>query len=266
MTFPSFTESFVRIKRKPKLKNPLLVIGLPGVGFVSKLAVDHLVKSSKAEKIATVYSPHFPNQVLAMKSGRLRMFTLGFYFKKFGKRDVVFLRGDLQALTVEGQFEVSAKILEFARDLGCRQVLAMAGYAVSGKKGKPAVFCTSTSKSLFQKITAAGASKPPNAIPIVGMAGLLPSLSKLYGLQGACLLAETNGTAMDSAAAKSLLELISKFAGLGKLDFKPLDERVKKAEKMFKTLEAQQQAGAMPAAPVIQPTAVEKKDALRYIT
>ena len=152
MAYPTFTESFIRVKKKPALKKPLLIVGLPGVGLVSKLAVDHLVKEFKAEKIATLYSPHFPNQVLAMKSGRLRSFTIGFYVKKFKSRDVLFVRGDLQPLTVEGQFEVSAKILSFAKDAGCKEVLAMAGFATSLKKGKPRVFCTSTDKKLFEKM------------------------------------------------------------------------------------------------------------------
>src|SRR3989344_1198400 len=192
MEHPTFTESFIRVKKKPSLKKPLLIVGLPGGGLVSKLAVDHLVKDFKAEKVATLYSPHFPNQVLAMKSGRLRLFSIGFYVAQMGGRDVLFLRGDLQPLTVEGQFEVSAKILSFAKDAGCKEVLAMAGFATSLKKGKPRVFCTSTDKKLFEKMASFGAVKGENVIPIVGMAGMVPALAKLFGLKGACLLVETS--------------------------------------------------------------------------
>lgn len=263
MDYPTFTESFVRIKAKPKvLKNPLLVIGLPGVGLVSKLAVDYLVKEYKAQKIATLYSPHFPNQVLAMASGRLRLFSIGFYVKRFKARDVVFVRGDLQPLTVEGQFEVSAKVLDFARQLGCTEVLAMAGYAVPDKRPKPSIYCACTDENFFKKLTAIGAKKAGKVIPIVGMAGLLPSLSKLYSMKGCCLLVETPGTPMDPVGSKTLLDFLSKMVGQ-KFDYKALDERVKKAEVAFKKFE-KQHAGSPTLQPPAIPEAVEK-DTLRYI-
>ncbi|MFH1056550.1 MAG: PAC2 family protein [Candidatus Micrarchaeota archaeon] len=262
MKFPSFTESFILVKKKPALKNPLLIAGLPGVGFVSKLAVDHLVKSTKAEKIATLYSPHFPNQVLAMKSGRLRSFSIGFYCKKFKNRDFIFVRGDLQPLTVEGQFEVSAKILDFARQMGCTEVIAMAGYAVLGRKEKPSVYCACTNERFFKKMQSFGVKSSEKAVPIVGMAGLLPAMAKLYSISGCCLLVETPGIPMDAVGAKTLLGLIGKLAG-EKFDFKALDERVLKAEKMFKRFE--RQAGQTPT---MQPPAISEaveKDVLRYI-
>jgi len=46
-----------------ELKDPIMIVGLPGVGHVGKLVVDHLVEELKAEKIADLYSEHFPPQV-----------------------------------------------------------------------------------------------------------------------------------------------------------------------------------------------------------
>ena len=263
INFPTFNESFILVKKRPALKNPVLIAGLPGVGLVSKLAVDFLVKETKAEKIATLYSPHFPNQVLAMKSGRLRLFSIGFYVKKFKKRDVLFIKGDLQPLTVEGQFEVTAKTLDLARQMGCEEVIAMAGYATQPKKdAKPKIYCTSTNEKLYSKLLGLGAKNAEQVVPIVGMAGLLPGLAKLYGMKGCCLLAETTGASMDPNAAKALLEFISKIIGQ-EFDFKALDERVKKADKLFKKLE-RQQPGTPTLGPPAMPEAVEK-DVLRYI-
>src|SRR3989338_3780202 len=106
MASDSFEHSRIEVKEKPKLKAPILVVGLPGIGLVSKLAADNMVKSLKAKRFATLYSPHFPNQVLALKNGRLRLFSMKFFAAKVGKRDVVILKGDLQPLTVEGQYQV----------------------------------------------------------------------------------------------------------------------------------------------------------------
>lgn len=260
---PSFVESFVCVKKKIRAKNALLVVGLPGVGLVSKMAVDHLVHETKAEPIAALYSPHFPNQVLALKNGRLRLFSIKFYFKRFKKRDVIFLRGDLQPLTVEGQHEVCSKALAFAKECGASEVFAMAGFAVQGKKDKPNVFCSSTSKKLFEDYLKLGAKQNHGIIPIVGMAGMLPALSKLFGMTGACLLVETPGNAFDAQGAKTLIVLLEKKTG-EKFDTKKIDAHAARAEKMLGKMEAQaQQQQTTLAQPAVPET--PGRDALRYI-
>ncbi|MFH0922761.1 MAG: PAC2 family protein [Candidatus Micrarchaeota archaeon] len=264
MSEPNFLESFVSVKTKVKAKNALLVVGLPGVGLVSKMAVDHLVRETKAEPFATLYSPHFPNQVLALKSGKLRLFSIKFYFKRFKKRDVIFLRGDLQPLTVEGQYEVCAKSLEFVKACGASEVFAMAGFATQGKKDKPNVFCSSSSKALFEDYLKLGAKQNNVIVPIVGMAGMLPALSKLFGMQGACLLVETPGNAFDAQGAKTLISILEKKTG-EKFDVKKIDANVAKAEKMLSRMEAQH---AQQQSPTLAPPAIPEtpgKDALRYI-
>lgn len=53
---------FVSIKKKgktPKLTNPLLIEGLPGIGNVGKLAVEHLIDTINAKKFAEIYSKDF---------------------------------------------------------------------------------------------------------------------------------------------------------------------------------------------------------------
>ncbi|MFH1107547.1 MAG: PAC2 family protein [Candidatus Micrarchaeota archaeon] len=234
----TFTESHVIVKKGIKPKNPVLIIGLPGIGFVSKLAADHLVKSSHAEHFATLYSPNLPNQVVAMKSGNLRPFTMRFYYKKFKNRDVVILRGDMQPLTVEGQYEVSAKILRFFRQLGGSEVIAMAGYALNKGNDKPNVFCTATSKDFLRQFIELGAKQNDAVIPIVGMAGLVPAMSRLYKMKGTCLLVETPGQNIDARGASSLLEIIGRMLK-EKIDVSPLHGQAKKAEEVMRRIESQ---------------------------
>lgn len=263
LKFPQFTDSFVRQARKVKADNGVLFIGLPGVGFASKLAVDHLVKQFKAEKIATVYSPHFPNQVIATAKGNLRPFSLKFYFKKIGGKNVFFLRGDLQPLTVEGQYEVTAKALEFFQETGGENVYAMAGLVTQSNEKERQVHVSSTHKSQLHTLGKALPVKVNSSfIPIVGMAGLLPTLAPLYGLTGTCMLVETTGEAIDAAAATKLVEIVGKLVGK-KI---PVDGLKKRAEKAKSNLEkmarqAAQEPQALPGAAPALPT----KDSLSYI-
>jgi proteasome assembly chaperone (PAC2) family protein len=248
------------------------------------MAVDHLARESRARRFATLYSPHFPNQVLALKNGKLRAFSMRFYEKKLAKskRELVFLRGDLQPLTVEGQYEVAAKILSFARNIGVTRVVAMAGYAVqksaaaaggaggaAGAAGAaPAVYCAATDERFFNEFKRAGAKPAAGVVPIVGMAGLAPALARVYGLDGACLLVETPGTTIDPRGAKALVAFLGKWLG-EKFDSRDLEKRAKRAEKMLRKFE-QQQAQASAAAPPAKagaPAAPEpiKREALTYI-
>lgn len=272
-----FTSSVITVittRKKPSFKNAVLVIGLPGIGLVSKMAVDHLARLTKARRFATLYSPHFPNQVLALKSGRLRAFSMRFYEKKLGKskREVVFLRGDLQPLTVEGQYEVAAKALEFARSLGVTRVIAMAGYAVQktaaaggGAAGAaPAIYCAATTKRFHQEFAKLGAKRAAGVVPIVGMAGLFPALARIYGMRGACFLVETPGTTIDPHGAKALVAFLGKWLG-EKFDSRDLEKRAKRAEKMLRKFEEQsQQAPAMKAGAPATSEPI-KRETLTYI-
>ena len=48
-------ESWIKIVEKVKLKNPLLIEGLPGIGNVGKVAVDFIIDNIKAKKILMLY-------------------------------------------------------------------------------------------------------------------------------------------------------------------------------------------------------------------
>jgi uncharacterized protein (TIGR00162 family) len=239
---PTFTESFIQIKKGakvPKARNAVLIIGLPGIGLVGKLAVDQLVKVKNAKRFATLYSPHFPNQALALKSGRLKVFEVAFYHIKLGKKDAIVAKGDVQPLTVEGQYEVCAKILSFHKKLGGTEVLSMAGYAVNYRPQKPVIYSSASEKQIFEKITKLGTKRTQKIVPIVGMAGMVPALSKAFGLQGACLLVETPGNVVDAHASAALLDFISAYFG-EKIETSHLHDKAKKADESLKKMAEEQ--------------------------
>lgn len=234
-------DSMIRVYSKPAMRDPLLLVGLPGIGLVSKLAADHLVKITGAKKFASLYSKNFPNQIIALKSGRMRLFSMRFYHKKIGSRDVVILRGDVQPLTVESQYDVCLEMLGFFKKLGGREVVAMAGYAVNKKNEKPVIYATSTDRGMFEKFLKLGAKKNENVVPVVGLAGLLPGIAGLLGMRGACLLAETPGNLIDAKGAAALLEIVGKLVGQ-KIDAKHLEQRAKKTEETLRKLEERARA------------------------
>lgn len=258
---PSFQSSELAIVSKPKLNSPILIAGLPGIGLVSKLTTDNLVKALGAKPLAMLHSPHFPNQVLALKSGKLRTFSMKLYYAKAGKRDAVILTGDLQPLTVEGQYEVAAKVLSYFKSLGGKTVVSMAGFATNRKTDKPKIFCSTTSKKFLDSLLGMGGAVNEQVVPIVGMAGMIPALSKLFGLKGACLLVETPGTIADAGGAAHLTKMLGKIFD-AKISTGELEKRAKKASKIIEKMEKQAQAAAEPA----YVGAKADHDTVRYIS
>jgi len=230
-------ETVVREIVKTELNKPVLIEGLPGLGLVGKIAVRYLVKQLKAEKLGYLYSPHFPYFVLVNKKGSVRLLRGTFYFWKNtkGKNDLILFTGDSQAQTIEGQYEISNRILEFAKQHGVEMIITIGGYRVEAK-GKPNVIAASTTTELLNKALNAGAIVSPMGSPIVGTAGLILGLARFKKIAALCLLGETRGYLPDPMAAKSVLEVLRAILGFD-VDLAGLDEEIARAEKMVTRLQ-----------------------------
>jgi hypothetical protein len=226
------------LKAVPKLRSPVLVVGLPGIGLVGKLAADHMIKELKAEKVAELYSPHFPHQVLMRKKGTIRMLKNKFYVLKAGKkgRDVVVLVGDVQAVTSEAQYEVTGKILDFFAKFGGHEIYTLGGYGVGKMVEKPRVFCSATHKDMIEKLKKQGMVFGESKGSIIGAAGLLLGVGRIRGMKGACLMGETHGGYVDAKCAQSVLKALGTILGI-EINMAKLEERAKESEKFMRNME-----------------------------
>jgi len=102
----------VRILEKPKLKNAILIEGLPGIGLVGKLAADHMLEELKAKKFAELYSPFLPPQVTIKNNGIVELVKINFHYWKGKKNDLVLLLGDFQGITPDSQYHIAEKVLD----------------------------------------------------------------------------------------------------------------------------------------------------------
>src|SRR5271157_3629154 len=97
-------------------KSPIAIVGMPGIGNVGKLVAEHLRRELRAERIGTIYSPHFPHQAVMMRSGRLRLVNNTISLAKVkGKPDMIIITGDVQAVSPEGQYDVNSMILRLLK-------------------------------------------------------------------------------------------------------------------------------------------------------
>lgn len=230
-------ETFIKELAKVELNNPVLIEGLPGLGLVGRIATRYLIKQLKAERFAFLYSPHFPYHVLVNKKGDVRLLhgTFHFWRNTNGENDIMLFTGDAQAQTIEGQYEVSDCILNFAKKYNVKTVVTIGGYRVE-VEDKPKVVAAATSSELLNKALQAKAQLSPMGSPIVGTAGLILGLAHFQKIDALCLLGETRGYLPDPEAAKSVLEVLQVMFGFD-ANLAGLNEEIAKAEKVVKRLQ-----------------------------
>lgn len=218
------------------MKNPILIEGMPGLGLVGKIAVQYMIRRLEAKRMAHLYSPHFPYFVLVNRKGSVRLLRGTFYYWENvkGENDLILFTGDSQAQTIEGQYEIASKILEFAERKHVKTIITIGGYRKETEE-KPKVVAVATSRQLLDRALKAGASLSPPGNPIVGVAGLILGLAPFKKMDALCLLGETRGYLPDPKAAKSVLEVITQILGV-ELDLSGMNEEIAKADKIIARL------------------------------
>src|SRR5271157_3353365 len=239
----TYIKEFIQIEPN----NPVLIEGLPGLGLVGKIALRYLIKQLKAKKIAYLYSPHFPYFVLVNKKGNVRLLRGAFYFYKNpnGPNDLILFTGDSQSQTIEGQYEIADRILDFSEKYGVKTIATIGGYRMEPQE-KPKVFIAATSQEVLDKALQAGATLSTSGSPIVGTAGLILGLAKFKKIGALCLLGETRGYLPDPLAAKSILEVLKSTFNFD-LDLAGLNEEIARAETMVTRLQQIEEKRALQA-------------------
>jgi uncharacterized protein (TIGR00162 family) len=240
-------ETYIKELKRVEPKNPILVEGLPGLGLVGKIAIRYLIKKLKAKKFAHLYSPHFPYFVLVNKKGNVRLLRGAFYFWKNenGPNDLILFTGDSQSQTIEGQYEIAERMLDFSHKYNVKTIVTIGGYRME-TKDKPNVFAAATDQELLDKTLAAGAALSNSGSPIVGTAGLILGLARFKKISALCLLGETRGYLPDPSAARSVLEVLKAAFNI-EVDLNALNEEIAKAETMVTRLQEIEEKRAMQA-------------------
>ena len=246
------------IGKKPKLKNPLLIEGLPGIGNVGKLAVEHLIDSIKAIKFAEIHSKDFPPQVFINTDGTIKLVNNEFYYwkaKKRNQRDLILLTGDYQGLSSQGQYELVEKILDISEELGAKEMYTLGGYGLGHEIEEPKVLCATTDKNLVKEMKKYGAvfKKNEPGGGIVGASGLLLGLGKLRGFKGTCFMGETPGYLVDPKSAKAVLKIIMKITNID-VNLSALEKKAREIESIATQLKEMESMSSK-----------EKSDELKYI-
>jgi len=228
---------------KPKLKNPLFIEGLPGVGNVGRIAAGYLAEELKTKKFAELFSSHFLPFVLLHQSSAVHVLKNEFYYykaKEKGQRDLIILIGDSQSVDPEGHYEIVEAILDYVAKLGVKEMITLAGLSIGEPTEKPKVIGAVSDPEIVKKYERYGIDFEAGSKvgTIVGASGLLLGLGRTRGIKGVCLLGETVGFPIipDPKSAEAILKILTKILGI-KLDTSKLQKKVKEMEDFIKKVE-----------------------------
>lgn len=257
---------------KPKLKNPLFIEGLPGIGHVGRIAAQFLVEELKAKKFAELLSSHFMHYVLLQQSSSIHVLKNEFYYVKSKgsrQRDLILLIGDSQSIDPEGHYEIAHEILDYIKKFGVKDMITLGGLGIGEMKANPKVIGAVSDDGLNKQYKNFGIDfDAGNKIgTIIGASGLLLGLGKVYGMKGICLLGETSGYPIlpDPKAAEAVLKVLMKMLNV-RLDINKLNKKVKEMEEFIKKIEEmQRKAIGQMMQQQMPPKGKEGKEELSYI-
>jgi len=224
----------IEISEKPKLNDPILIEGLPGIGFVANIAVLHLINELKAKRFAEIVSASFQDFAVTTENGGTRSPINELYYikREDGGRDLILWYGNTQALTTFGQYELCGKVLDIVQELGCRFVISIGGFKKDEVQAVPGIYSTATDQETMKEALDLGTKVMVGHV--FGIAGLIIGLGKLRNLKGFALLVDTLGMYPDANATKYALTSLGKYLNLN-VDLSKLDVTAEQTKKILES-------------------------------
>ncbi|PXF50583.1 MAG: proteasome assembly chaperone family protein [Candidatus Methanophagaceae archaeon] len=229
--------------KRVKMKDPILIEGLPGVGNVGKLVAEHMIHELHAERIIEIYSWHFPPQVLVNNDGTVRLCKNEIYAWKSGKHNLLILTGDQQSVTNEGHYLIAERLLELAQQYDVSRIYTLGGYGIGQLVERQVVLGAANELELVEEMKRYGVEfreEEPGG-SIVGASGLLLGLGKMRGFPAVCLLGLTSGYLVDPKSAQAVLKILCQALDL-EIDMQALEDRAQEMERVVERLKEMEQA------------------------
>ncbi len=197
------------LHKKPRLKNPIMLVGWPGIGNIGIITVDTLRQEIEAEELGEIepWDFFYPSKVIIKGSVLTGLEFPGnkFYYKRLEDKDLIFFIGEEQPssegrMYAEGgkAYKMANLVLDVAERFGCQRVYTSgAAVAVTHHTLKPRVWAVATREDLVAEakgyantILMSEVEGRGNQGNITGLNGLLIGGAKKRGLEGICLMGE----------------------------------------------------------------------------
>jgi uncharacterized protein len=188
--------------REPNLKEPIAIVGSPGLRSIGKLAIENLAARTHAELAADLYSTHLPT-IYETKPSYAAHAALP------GTGGVIIEKGDMDLPKVQfftcpqpelilckgyhanfqGQYIIAEKVMDYLLENHVKRVIVVAGF---GAKEQAKSICVSaTSPELLNEMKEKYHLCISYKGPFMGFSGLVFGMAKRKGIEAMCLFAAT---------------------------------------------------------------------------
>ena len=229
----------ILLNKKPK--NPIIIEGFPGIGFIGSIATEFLVDHLKAEKIGKIEFTEQTPVVAIHNSKVVEPFGI-FYSSKY---NLVILHAINPVNNIE--WKITEAIEKIVKTLGAKEVISIEGVASTSKDVNTFFYSKKFSKK-FEKMKI-----PPLKEGII--MGVTASILLRDKFPSSCIFVETHSQLPDSRGAAKIIEVLDKYLGL-KVDTKPLLQKAEVLENKLKDLMQQSKVASEEK---------DKKDKLNYL-
>ncbi|MBM3172189.1 MAG: hypothetical protein FJ022_01435 [Chloroflexi bacterium] len=249
----------IKLFKEPKLENPVMIAGWPGIGNIGLVAVDHLKTMVNAEEFGEIepWEFFYPRKVFIRNGELLGLeFPINkFYFKQMGKRDLIFFIGEEQPTNggstyAEGTkaYRMANLVLDVATKFGCHRVYTSgAAVAPIHHTMKSRVWAVPNSEDLVAEVRSYQNTVLMSDIEgrggqgnITGLNGLLLGVARKRGLEAICVMGEIpvylhGFPFVYPKASKSVLEVLCSVFEL-EPDLQSIDEFAQQQEQEIEKL------------------------------
>jgi len=234
-----FKEKYSKVFRireflKPKLKNVILIEGLPGIGSVGKIAVDFMIESLDAKKFMEISSDGFPSSVFVNESNMLDLPKVELFYKKFRKFDIIFVSGDTQPIDERACYGFCNLLLDIFKRYNGKEIITLGGIGLPKIPKISKVYCSGNNKKIMKKYSNKNVEKRifGTVGPIIGVTGLLIGLAGERNIPATVILAQTFAypAYLGVSGAKKILNVLNEKLGL-RLKMNDLNKGIKDMKK-----------------------------------
>jgi uncharacterized protein len=207
-------KSRVQTTRNIELENPVFIDLTSSKRSPVHLVGQALIDRMRAEKIAELYSPYFPDFVSSNESGICSIPRLEFYASKQVLPNVLLLVGELQASNddVYANYDIAKAALDYGILNGCKTFLSCSIFR--SQRAVERVYVAATSAQEASVLAEKLGDKPFPFGRIFSQTGPLLGMAKIEGFKAVSILGSIKGDSEDADLPEILLDRILRVVDL----------------------------------------------------
>lgn len=223
-----------------KAKNPVVIVGIPGVGLVGSIATTYLIDQLKFDSLGYFSSDQFAplaaiHDYIPMPAARIHGSE---------KENIIVIVSEM-AIPVSLSHVMAERIFDFAKSINASMIITLGG--ISLKEEENAIYVVSSDRMLVKDVLTKKMARSIKEGASTGVTGLLLAKGNIEKFPVVSILAEASQDYPDPKASANALRVLSEILGR-KIETAELEKEAKAVsqnlrETMIKSKVPQKKSG-----------------------